>query len=151
SSAASQPSSWSSGWWAAVSCAPTPPAITHTSTHGVRFTAPPSSRPYPTAPPAVTPHRPRAPSARRPNATARDETVLSSVLPHDRGYRRIDPSEIRALRGPRRTTMSTVRSTALWCAICLLSTGCEQWISAFTGQETGDEVAFGDGTARTYL
>jgi len=47
--------------------------------------------------------------------------------------------------------MSTVRSTALWCAICLLSTGCEQWISAFTGQETGDEVAFGDGTARTYL
>src|SRR5690606_26387018 len=85
------------------------------------------------------------------SATPRDETVLSSVLPHDRGYRRIDPSEIRALRGPRRTTMSTVRSTALWCAICLLSTGCEQWISAFTGQETGDEVAFGDGTARTYL
>lgn len=44
-----------------------------------------------------------------------------------------------------------MRSTAFWCVLCILSTGCEEWIGALTGERLGTEILLGDGQARTYL
>lgn len=47
--------------------------------------------------------------------------------------------------------MSTRRSTALWCALCVMGTACEPWIGALGGPLHGPEIPLGDGRARTFL